>query len=176
VTQFDERADQIWATAAPFYPVLCRRDRHYLNWRFARFPHAGRYRCLLFSCGQTPVGYAVLRVGEHNGLRAGYVVDFLCPPRWTYALLARCLQIFRRQRVEVVYCLHLNPATKGAFSALGFVRRSSGWPLMIHARDLSPQAVALLRDPRNWFLTAGDSDADRPREGTIFADDPASSS
>jgi GNAT superfamily N-acetyltransferase len=169
VTQFDGRADVIWERASPAYPVLCRRDQHYLNWRFARFPDPERYRRFLFMRGDEPVGYAVLRIGEHHGLRAGFLVDFLCPPRWTYALVARCLRFFRRQRVQIVYCLHHNPVAGAAFTALGFVRRPSMWPLMVHGRNLPPDAQALLRDGRNWFITAGDSDADRPREGTVFA-------
>jgi GNAT superfamily N-acetyltransferase len=171
VTQFDVRVDSIWEHASPAYPVICRRDQHFLNWRFARFPQPQRYRRFLFLCGHTPVGYAVLRMGDHHGLRAGFLVDFLCAPRWTPMLVARCLQFFRQQHMQIVYCLHHNPYASAVFSALGFVRRPSMWPLMARPCNLSPEQLALVQDQRNWFLTAADSDADRPREGTIFAAD-----
>jgi hypothetical protein len=65
--------------------------------------------------------------------------------------------------------LHNNPAASRAFTTLGFVRRQSNWPLMLRACNLSAEQLALVGDQRNWFITAGDSDADRPREGTVFA-------
>lgn len=171
VTEFDERADQIWELASPAYPVICRRDSNYLNWRFARFPHPDRYRLFYFFQRGIAVGYAVLRVGEQHGLPAGYLVDFLCPPWWTYPLVARCLAFCKQQGVKTVYCLHNNPVASRAFTALGFLRRDSSWPLMFRAQNLPPDALALARDQRNWFTTAGDSDGDRPKEGTVFASD-----
>lgn len=168
VTEFDERADQLWAQASTAYPVLCRRDRAYLNWRWTRFPHEDRYQSFVCMHGDATIGYAVLRVGEHHGLRAGFLVDFLCLPQHTYALVVQCLRMLREQNAQIVYCLHHNPVAGRAFRALGFLRRHSMWPLMLHARDLAPEQMALVQDQRNWFITAGDSDADRPREGTTF--------
>jgi hypothetical protein len=75
-----------------------------------------------------------------------------------------------------VYCLHLNPAARSAFRMLGFAQRGSGWPLMLRAGEELVQHLPLLRDPRNWFLTAGDSNVDRPRDGIIYAEEPAPSS
>jgi hypothetical protein len=173
VTRFDERADQIWELASPAYPVICRRDSNYLNWRFARFPHPDRYRLFYFSRRGIAVGYTVLRDSQHHGLPAGYIVDFLCSPGWTYSLLAHCLRFFHQKQVKVVACLHHNPdpVARAAFAALGFLRRDSSWPLMLRARDLAADSLALAADQRNWFITAGDSDLDRPREGTVYASD-----
>jgi hypothetical protein len=171
VSHFDQRVDQVWERVAHAYPVLCRRDSSFLNWRFAQFPQPERYRLFHFVRGNTVIGYAVLRIGDRAGLAAGFLVDFFCAPRWTYLLIAHCLRFFARQRVKLVYCLHHNPVASAAFTALGFARRDSMWPMMLHAPGVSPEALMLLRDPRNWFLTAADSDADRPSEGTTFAPD-----
>ncbi len=169
VAQFDARADEVWEQSSPHYPVICRRDRAYLNWRWARFPIVDRYQRFMVTHNKHAIGYAVLRVGEHHGLRAGYLVDFLCPPRYTQALVAQCVRVLREQQAQIMYCLHNNPAASRAFTTLGFVRRQSNWPLMLRACNLSAEQLALVGDQRNWFITAGDSDADRPREGTVFA-------
>ncbi len=171
VSCFDARADQVWEQASPHYPVICRRDRTFLNWRWARFPVANRYQRFLFIDNDAAIGYAVLRVGEHHGLRAGYIVDFLCPPRYTQALVAQCVRVLREQDAQIVYCLHNSPVASKAFAGLGFARRQSNWPLMLRACNLGAEQLAVVRDQRNWFITAGDSDADRPREGTVFAGD-----
>jgi glycosyltransferase involved in cell wall biosynthesis len=164
IERFDERADEIWSEASGSYPVVVRRDSRLLNWRFADFPHRGRYRLFYFLRNDKPLGYAVLRVGEHHGAPAGFIVDFFCQPRWTYGILAHCVRQLQREKVAAIYCLHLNPVTTAPLLALGFIPRKSGWPFVADLRRLSPDAVRLASDPRNWFITAGDGDVDRPGE------------
>ena len=131
------------------------------------FPHRARYRLFYFLRNDKPVGYAVLRVGEHHGAPAGFIVDFFCRPRWTYGILAHCVRYLQREKVAAIYCLHLNPVTTAPLLALGFIPRKSGWPFVADLRRLSPDAVRLASDPRNWFITAGDGDVDRPGESQL---------
>lgn len=168
IADFDERADGLWESVSPHYPVICRRDRAWLSWRFAHFPKP-RYHCFYLSRGGMTVGYAVLRLGRRHGQRAGYLVDYLCAPKWTRALVARVLEWFRARGAVAAYALHLDPSGCAAFKASGFVRRDSAWPLMVRAGGLSKAAFGMVSDPRRWFLTAGDADVDRPRTGTVFA-------
>ena len=126
VDRFSATADAVWESCAPHYPVLVRRDRAYLNWRFADNP-LRRYRLFEVRRGVDPIGIAVLRVGEWGRVRAGFVVDWLCEPKDAEPLLAACLDVFRASRVAAVYCLHANPVSTGMLRRLGFVRRSSGF-------------------------------------------------
>ncbi len=163
IASFDASADRIWEQSSPSYPVICRRDSAYLNWRFARFPKE-RYRFFyLVRSASEPVGYCVLRAGARYGLRAGYIVDFLCAPRWTRPLVALCLQHFRREGMAAVCCIHRNPVSSAPFISLGFLPRSTSWPCVLRTRDPAASAFALAKDSGKWFLTAGDSDLDRPR-------------
>ncbi len=163
IASFDASADRIWEQASPSYPVICRRDSAYLNWRFARFPKE-RYRFFyLVRSASEPVGYCVLRAGARYGLRAGYIVDFLCAPRWTRPLVALCLQHFRREGMAAVCCIHRNPVSSTPFISLGFLPRSTSWQCVLRTRDPAASAFALAKDSGKWFLTAGDSDLDRPR-------------
>lgn len=169
VERFDDRADAVWEASVASYSVICKRDSKHLNWRFVERVGSERSTLVHLMADRRPVGWAVLRRGMRHGRRCGEIVDFLCPRRWTHALLGACVAFFREQRdVAAVYCLHAGPSA--ALRAQGFVRRTSGWPLMVHAGSLTPEQTALLRDPRAWFVTAGDANLDRPREGTLDAE------
>lgn len=162
IAAFDGRADVLFAALSQRYPVLCRRDRGWLEWRFQRYPRAGRYRQYWLARGGEMAGYAILRGGMHHGLPAGILVDYLSPPELLPALLGLCIERFRAAGAAVVRCLQLNALAGRAFGKLGFFRRWSGWQLM--ARPESPATGELFLDPGSWFLTAGDSNVDRERD------------
>jgi hypothetical protein len=161
---FDGRVDRVWAEASASYPVICRRDRAFLDWRFGRYP-APRYRFYYLERGAETAGYAVIRFGTRGGLPAAYLVDFFCAPLSLPDLLALFVDLGRREGMVTACCLHRNPISTCAFAALGFIQRDTGWPLMAKVAKLSPSAESLVRTPRNWFVTAADSDLDRPRPG-----------
>jgi GNAT superfamily N-acetyltransferase len=158
VDRFSAWADAVWESCAPHYPVLVRRDRAYLNWRFAEDP-LHRYRLFEVRRGVDPIGIAVLRVGEWGPVQAGFVVDWLCKPQDAEPLLAACLEVFRESRVAAVYCLHANPVSTGMLPRLGFVRRPSGFRFLV----CGEAGADLVRDRGSWFVTLGDSNVDRPR-------------
>jgi hypothetical protein len=158
VERFSASADEVWRGCARYYPVLVRRDRAYLNWRFADDPFH-RYRLFEVRRGACPIGTAVLRVGEWGGVPAGFVVDYLCAPRDAEALFAGCLQVFRDAGVAAVYCLHKNPVSTRMLRGLGFLRRDSGLRLLVCGEE----GGGIVRDGSGWFVTLGDSNVDRPR-------------
>lgn len=162
VERFDDRADAVWKQSSAFYPVICKRDRAFLEWRFERYPSA-RFRLLYLHRGSETVGYAVVRIGSRGGLPTSYLVDFLCPPRLLPWLLLLILRFSRDAGMALVCCLHRNPLSTAAFKALGFARRDTGWPLVAKIRSLPAAEETLVRGPNNWFLTGADSDLDRPR-------------
>lgn len=170
VDHFDERADALWAKASRSYPVAVRRDAAYLNWRFAEFPRPGFYDLHYLLRGGQVVGWTVTRSGVRYGRTTGELVDFLCEPGSIPLLLAHVLAHMRAAGAFAVYCLHLNRRARLAFRMLGFVQRRSGWAFMLHASDEITRLLPMLRDPDRWFLTAGDSNVDRPRDGTLYVD------
>jgi Acetyltransferase (GNAT) family len=163
IRSFDERADLLFTDLSARYPVLCRRDRAWLEWRLERHPFAHRYLLhWLVQHGRT-VGYAVLRAGTYRGAPAGVLVDYLCAPELIGPLLARCIERFRATRAATIFCLHMNPSGARAFRAAGFVRRKSGWPFLVQPEGASARAARLLVDPGSWFATGADSNVDRDR-------------
>lgn len=168
VERFDERADEIWRDCRRHYAVVGRRDASTLNWRYVAFPRRGYYRCFYLWHGDDPVGYAVL--GSKDGaIEAGRIVDYLCPPKYAALLLSGCVRALQRSGADLVYCMQQSPRHRRAFAAAGFLRRSSGFPLMMIAKRVDARTRAIVSDPSNWYVTYGDSNIDHPREGTVFA-------
>jgi hypothetical protein len=162
VDRFDLRSDRIWRELSPCYPVICRRDLIYLDWRFSRFPRA-RYCLFYLLRGGDAVGYVVLRFGVRGGLPAAYLVDFLCPPDLLSGLLALCIELCRERGQSTLCCVHLNPVSVRPFLLRGFRRRDTGWPFLVYAGQVESDQRAMLLNQTGWFLTAADSDLDRPR-------------
>jgi hypothetical protein len=156
---FDERADAIFAALSNRYPVLCQRDRRWLEWRFERYPQPGRYRMYWVVRKGAAAGYAVLRAGTHHGIPSGVLVDHLCDPAVVPAMLALCMEQFRAAGAAVATCLQLDPLAGAAYRRLGFFRRNSGWRFLCRP---TAKASAIL-DRGAWFLTAGDANVDRDR-------------
>jgi hypothetical protein len=148
--------------------VIARRDARWLAWRFDRFPWRGRYRRFLLLERGAILGYAVLRLGPHNGIESGHLVDFLCPPRVVSALLEQVVATCREWGASAVYCLHAGERFRSAFVRHAFLPRKSGFVVMACTTGLDPRHAAPVRDLRRWYLTAADSNVDRPREGTRY--------
>jgi hypothetical protein len=162
---FDERADDVWSGAASHYPVVCRRDRRFLSWRFDRCVRPERYtRYWLMRAGR-PVGYAVLRVEDVRGIRATSIIDYFCEPALAPLLLKCCLDVSREAGAMAVYCLHLTPRADRLFRPLGFLRRSSSWPFIAQTSNATMTVQRLVGTATNWFVTSADSNVEHARMG-----------
>lgn len=162
VSRFGAEVDRLFDTASLRFEVIARRDAATLNAHFAEYPEPGRYRLLTFHDRGRLVGWAVLRMGERHGLPAGYVVDLLTERRWFLPVVGRCLSILRRDGAAMAYIVHASPEADD-LRWLGFTRRDTGWRLMVHETGLPRETRARLSRPDAYYLTAGDSNMDRPR-------------
>lgn len=168
----DETFDALWERARGCYPVIAVRDAAVARWRYEGCPIPDRYALYVArrsSRGaRVAVAWVALRVGEANGLRTGYIVDFVCAPRDAYAVLGAALAELAERNVERALCLCSSARLRAPLLALGFIPQPSGFPLMMRA-ELSAAERALASDMGAWFVTFGDADVDRPRDGVVFA-------
>jgi GNAT superfamily N-acetyltransferase len=169
VDHFDDRADAIWERTAPCWPVIARRDRAWLAWRWEACPRREGARLYWLECNSTVVGWVVLRHALHLGVPSAFIVDLLCQPEDLGALLALSVRELSRRKIAAVYCLGSMPGAARTFRDYGFIPRDSGFQAMNFAPALPDDAQRALGDPSQWFLTAGDSDLDRPRDSTVYA-------
>ena len=111
--RFDERADQIWSACADDWPLIAKRDLEWLTWRWDLNPDFDTTKVWLEHRGQT-IGWAVLAVRDRGGLRAGLILDMLCPPEHVFRLLALIVRHFNDERdVHAVYCKFRAPERHG---------------------------------------------------------------
>jgi len=161
VDRFDHRIDEVWATAAPHYPVVARRDLPAATWRIDERPDRSVLRRYYLVRGRRTLGYVVLRPTTSSGERTAVVVDYLAPPRWVAPLLLAAGRAARRDGAVALSVRTRNRPAARALSLAGFSRRfgSDDHPihLMIRCTD-DPEICALVGDPESWFLTAADSD------------------
>ena len=178
VDRLDERVDQVWAAAAPHYPVLARRGLVDLAWRLDARPDADRLQRYLLLRGSRAIGYAVLRPavsssaddsgspsgsGPDEGFPAMVVVDYLAPPTWVAPLLLLAGWQARRQGAAALVVRARNEPADRYLRAAGFVRRDSvnDPPIrfMVNCAD-EPDVCARVSDPDAWFVTSADCDLD----------------
>ncbi len=161
--------DDLWRDASPGYGVVVRRSAKEIVWRILDYPRAGRYQLLYVTRAGVLLAYVVVRLQGLGAARRAFIVDFFCQPRWTWLTLGLAVDwLVRHTDAAVVHCLHLGRAGERALAQLGFVRRDSHWPLMWCGQSLAEGEKQLLDDRRHWFVTAADSDVDRPRENTFY--------
>jgi GNAT superfamily N-acetyltransferase len=163
IDRFDDAADGLWTQVSGGYSVIAKRDTRSLSWRFDAMPDADRYQRFYMRRGGAVCGYVVLRLGRRHGAVAGFIVDFLCAPEWMTPLFACCLKHFRRAGAAAVYWTGLHPEAGRRLRPLGFVQRESGVHIMFRSNPVRTTIPDVVGDPRSWFVTSADSDADHPR-------------
>jgi hypothetical protein len=163
MSAFDGRADAIWSAVMPNFSVICERDREYLQWRFDRFPGSVVYQRFWLQAGDQTEGYVVLRVGEHLGMPSAFIIDYLCPPQATAALMSLALEICYCQGAAVTYWPGLNHEAEPSLRKLGFFKRTSGWRYLVYLKESPPESARLMANSDNWFITAADTNLDHMR-------------
>ena len=162
VDRFDERMDGLWEAAAPQHPCAARRDHAFLRWRFDAIPTAARHRRFLVMRRDAVMAYVVLRTDRCRGETVGVVCDYLARPGWLMPAFAMLVERARRERMAALVCRTLNAQAARPLSMMGFLCLKNGLrqPTRMMARpaadrrDLTP----VIGDPKNWFVTAADSD------------------
>jgi hypothetical protein len=155
--------DELWATVRRDKQCLVRRDRRYLQWRFADHPDRGAYELWSARRGDRLVGFMVLRGDQGLVPDAAAIVDWLVPEAdaaAAAALLAAAALRQRelgRQRLFAVFPPW--SAERRALAQHGFVHVPSAVWLqrrLVHSIHLQAMTPAFLA--ASWWYTLGDSD------------------
>ncbi|MFQ5458190.1 MAG: phosphopantetheine-binding protein [Myxococcota bacterium] len=180
--RFDARFDDFWERVKGGYRLIVRRDRRYLQWKFASQPGVEYVKIVAERTGSADggrddgagegvagggkgavAGYAVLRIMKRKPYVA-YIVDCLAGAEddeaWRY-LVAASVDVLQSRGVQQIWCVVLNPAAEGHLRRFGFVLRDSPMTFFVrpNREGLDP---ALFTEGANWFVTKGDADQDRP--------------
>ncbi len=158
--QFDQRADQVWAVASKFYPVIAKRDSKSLQWRFDAIAEARHYQRFYLYKNDDVCGYLVLRNSKRNGVTVVNIVDFLCPPSLITPLMAVCIETLRCSDAAAIYCRALFPKAGKRLYSLGFCKRPFFTRIMAGINEKSGLAPEAISSESAWFITMADSDGD----------------
>ncbi len=161
--EFDDRCDVLWQRSRHDDQAIVIRDRRYLQWRYRERPDAN-YVVFGFERGSELLGVLVARSGTHNGMRWGYLVDFLIAENENAilaALVEAALDEFRSGGAAAVSCYASDPRCRRALMLHGFVpvpqRDPIHFSLKIHPNWPELIGYGTLR---HWYVTAGDGDLD----------------
>jgi hypothetical protein len=163
VDSFDDRLDALWTRVSPDYPVIAARDRRYLNWRFLARPDVS-YRYLVARRGDDVVAYMVFRLADRDGMRCGYVIDYLIENRSREVfsrLLEHAENSMARDGAKAIICAVAPASYRSLLLRHGyFPVRSATTPHLNALCHSSDPALEVFTDLGQWFVTAGDGNLD----------------
>jgi len=158
---FDDRVDALSQRALRVEQAMVVRDQRYLNWRYCQRPDAS-YTLFGVEHESELAGFLVSRVGMHQGIRWGYLVDFLAAENSRdvlSSLVEAALDEFRRVGVAAVTCYATDPATRRMLFRRGFVPIRQRDPIhFAHYVQGKRTDLAKFTPLKRWYLTMGDSD------------------
>jgi len=155
IEEFDIRFDRLWNQVKDNYPIIARRDRQHLQWRYVENP-AERYRILAHVGDESLLGYAVFKRYQDEL----QIVDLLTVQDVNVGLglVSRVAHIaLEESAASVSLWLNVTHPLHHALEKRGF---GNGEPVTYFGGlALQPDLPAAeLYDFRNWYLTMGDSD------------------
>ncbi|HEX8458162.1 MAG TPA: GNAT family N-acetyltransferase [Pyrinomonadaceae bacterium] len=162
VERFDADFDELWRRASAAWPCAVVRRADYLDWQFARQP-GKKYETLgVYEAGGRLAGYIVLFFRKAEGVGAAspkVAISDLCYDAGAQfdvvdELLRAALALALARRAGSVVTDVLDARVEERLLKFGFWRIKRAPGFMVY----SETERELVHDPRNWFLTRGDSD------------------
>jgi hypothetical protein len=161
VHQLDDSADQLWKDAAAPLALAVRRDAAYLNWRFARAPHA-RYTIAVLRRSDAVAGYAVYRHAHEPRGKVTHLVDFLAVPGDDRAVKTLLRWVDREARAadsDKIRCHVLHAGFRKVLRRSGYFRVRPIIALSIKVNDPSIKRT-FYDTTADWHFTLGDGSID----------------
>lgn len=161
----DERIASVFQDFAGRYHCHLKRDKDWLNWRFARSPR-GKHWFITSLVGQQVVAAVVVKVDPMFGSPALIVMDMAHGTGHEPELRALIAHICRGHKELIGTACHLafyagrSELNTGLLS-LGFLEVPSRFnprPLNLLVRDTGGVAATSFADPKAWTVTLGDWD------------------
>jgi hypothetical protein len=167
VVRFDEKHDALWNVAARDLTCAVVRDASYLNWKYVDQP-GQRFLRLELADGDDIKAIAVWMFREPDGdykYRRAFLVDLVAPlsdePLLQRVLQAAC-EVTSEDGADSLLCMHTDARLTRALRSVGFRLRPPQRYLLVDPGPLTGSELELVLSARNWFVTQGDSDIDRP--------------
>jgi len=139
ISQFNERFNSLWRRLSPHFPIIVKRDKEYLQWRYFEIPSKD-YVVYVAEDKSEILGFCVLKERiisakdfskDHflfsrfmkKPVREGLIIDVFGFPKAVKSLLAKAEEHFKEKGVDIIHCRlsEKNPYL-GVFAKLGYRR------------------------------------------------------
>ncbi len=160
LTDVDGRFDDLWASTSSEYPIIGKRNRAYLHWRFARHPQGTFQFAALLNREQFNrlEAYAVVELGSQR-CRV-HLRDIFGRRKALGPLLDLTLASLRaRSLISVSFEFLGAPWVSEILRSRGFKLREANRVVVVSLADRLVGAAPWLRNPNHWHLTNADEDA-----------------
>lgn len=157
--RFTKDFDALWQKVKDKYNIIGVRDERYLNWRYVDRP---RFSYTIFCARKEELeGFIILRTDSLEHHRVGYIVDFLYTKREIFkALLMHAYNYFISMRTDHVLCWGIEGREEyNILYENTFRPHHVSEPIkMVYKIYDKTIDEFFLCNPRNWFITYGDSE------------------
>ena len=176
--RFTSVFDTFWKDISLKYSITIERTSAYLNWRYANHPYF-MYLMLVAKEGSRIVGFLIYRFERSSSFTIARIIDFVSYDEYEIDLLCQFRQDIIKAKADMADFMFTGDYHHQSLEEAGFFE-AQGTPLssfpilfnpisytkpfinfMVFTKDKSIQGEKF-HDPRNWYLTKGDGDQDRP--------------
>lgn len=163
IARFKPEADEVSAEAAKGHAWFVRRTHEDLNWRFIDAP-SGRFRAHgVYEPSGAMRGWCVVQLPE-RGETTGYIADIVAADDVAFAgALEAGLGHLRKAGASVARAhAVVGSSWEARLKGSGFRAPSPEdvRPIILHVLDPDHPIVPIARDPKSWYFTDGDRDAE----------------
>jgi len=159
IDAFGSEYDAFWEAAAEGLGIAVVRDSKYMNWRYNQNPDTRFTKLALRRDGKLCSVIVFTEIEQEN--RKALVMEFLLLPgeeKSGMMLLSEAVRTWKNNSVETAWCWMLSgvPGYR-LLRRIGFFPRLK--ELYLQVRNVTGDIpLSLLIDPREWYLTLGDTD------------------
>ena len=160
IEKFDSTFNDLWRESSAQWTCVAGREAETLKWQFSDQPQK-KFDVLGFYEGEKLLGYTALyfRQREFTGALAKAAIADFCyhpskPSETIDALLQGALQLSLERRTGALVTDVLDPLIEQRLRFFGFNRVKNPLQLLVKSKEYQ----TILYNPKNWFITRGDSD------------------
>jgi len=166
IKRYNEEIDEFWEKSKNNYPIIIKRDKVYLNWRFVDHP-LFKYRNFIVKEKETQEIYAyfILKIyRSKSGDKHGHIVDFLLRPHnidekiELFKIIENySTMILKEDCVIISFWVSDNDLKEVAIKKLNYrlMPDEMGFQYRIVTKE---KESIIINNPDNWYQTMGNTD------------------
>lgn len=159
-SSFDDRINEFWTRVSNQHPIMVVRNKDCLNWRYST--PGVNYSILAAEKAGEIVGYLILRQGEEREVKVGRIFDMMAESAEVmHCLISKAIEQCIQNKTDLIfYHLIANKSYHQVLKWNGFISSPFIKGGRFCAYSSSPYIpMEFLKNPENWFVQIGDSDA-----------------